>query len=440
MTFDLLFLFLLLVANGVFAMAEIALVASRSVRLEQRVLLGDPKAARALRLKGNPTDFLSTVQVGITLIGILAGAYSGSTLAEPLAALLQSFPAIGPYSETLAFAIVVSLLTYFSLVIGELVPKAIALREPERLAAWVAVPFDVIARVAAPLVRLLSVSTNVVLWLLRIRPGDEPHPTEEEIRALIKQAAYTGELEPAEQQLVEKVFHLGDRRVSSLMTPRHEVEWIDANADAAEIRTALASQRRSCYVVCDGELDQVIGVALAQELLAQCLTGPSVDLRVVIRAPLFVPDTLSALTLLERFRTAHTETGVVVDEYGGIQGLVTITDILEGLFGALPNTPATDSGPIVRRSDGSWLVDGAVSLDDLRAHVPLPRIPEEDIGQYETLAGLVMTRLSRVPHVGDRVTWESLLFEVVDMDGRRVDKVLITPVAASPHASAPANL
>jgi putative hemolysin len=428
MTFDLLFLFLLLVANGVFAMAEIALVASRSVRLEQRAQTGDPGAARALRLKAHPTDFLSTVQVGITLIGILAGAYSGSTVAEPLSGLLRSLPGVGPYSDALAFAIVVSILTYCSLVVGELVPKAIALREPERLAAWVAQPFDVIARVASPLVRLLSVSTNVVLWLLRIRPGDEPHPTEAEIRALIKQAAHTGELEPAEQQLVEKVFHLGDRSVSSLMTPRHEVDWIDASADASEIRQALATQRRSSYLVCNGGLEHVVGVALAEDLLALCLTSQSVDVRAVARAPLFVPDRLSALTLLEHFRTAHTQTALVVDEYGGTQGLVTITDILEGLFGAGPNAPTTESDPIVRRPDGSWLVDGGVSLDDLRAHVPLPQIPEDEIGHYETLAGLVMTRLSRVPHVGDQVAWESLRFEVVDMDGRRVDKVLITPV------------
>jgi putative hemolysin len=432
MTFDLLFLLLLLVANGLFAMAEIALVASRSVRLEQRAHAGDARAAHALRLKANPTDFLSTVQVGITLIGILAGAYSGSTLAEPLAALLRSVPAIGPYGDALALAIVVSALTYCSLVIGELVPKAIALREPERIAAWVAQPFDIVARVASPLVRLLSISTNVLLWLLRVRPGVDPHPTEDEIRALIKQAAHTGEVEPAEQLLVEKVFHLGDRRVSSLMTPRHNVEWIDVNGEAAEIRQALATQRRSCYLVCDSELDRVVGVALAEELLAQCLTGQTVDLRAVARAPLFVPDTLSALILLEQFRTAHTETALVVDEYGGIQGLITITDILEGLASGVPDAPTQEAGPIVRRNDGSWLVDGDVSLDDLRAHVRLPSIPEEEVGQYETLAGLVMTRLSRVPHVGDHVEWETLRFEVVDMDGRRVDKVLIAPVGPPP--------
>lgn len=427
MTADLLFLFLLLVANGLFAMAEIALVASRPVRLEQRRTDGNAGAGQALRLKTNPTDFLSTVQVGITLIGILAGAYSGSRLAAPLAEVLRPMPVIGPHGDTIAFALVVSALTFFSLIIGELVPKAIALRDPETIAALVARPFNALAWVAAPLVRLLSAATTVVLWVLRIRPGEEPHATEEEIRALIKQATRAGELAHSEQQLVERVFHLDDRRVSSIMTPRHEIAWIDVEGDETVVRDQLASYHHSRVIVCQGELDRVVGICKAEDLLAELVCGRSLDLRALVRLPLFVPETVSVLSLLERFRTSHVHTALVIDEYGAIQGLVTISDILEGLFGATSTAPAGDPGPVVRRDDGSYLVDGSVSLDDLQAVVPLPPLDPEEEGQFQTVAGLVMTRLSRVPRVGDQIQWGPVRFEVMDMDDRRVDKVLVVP-------------
>jgi len=419
------------VANGVFAMAEIALVAARTIRLQQWSEAGDVRAQRALELKSHSTDFLSTVQVGITMIGIFAGAYSGSTLAEPLALRLRSVPGIGPYSETVALVIVVSLLTYFSLVIGELVPKAIALRSPESLLVRVAPPFAFLARIGSPLVRLLSTSTTLILWLLRIRPGDEPNPTEEEIRALLKQATSSGEVELVEQQIVDKVFHLGDRRVSSLMTPRPDIDWVDIQADAATLREQLASQRHARVFVCDGELDRVVGIAHVEELLAQCLGGQSFDLRSIVRTPIFVPETLTVLALLERFRMARTHTAIVVDEYGGVQGLLTVSDIVEGLFGELPDEPVKEQGPVVQRPDGSWLVDGWVSLDDLRAVIPIPPVPEDEQGHFHTLAGLIMTRLGKVPRAGDAVEWGNLRFEAVDMDGRRVDKVLVTQTSAA---------
>lgn len=425
MTVDLLFLFLLLVANGLFAMAEIALVASRPVRLEQRKMENDAGAAQALRLKSNPTDFLSTVQVGITLIGILAGAYSGSRLAAPLAEALRPWPIVGPYSDTVAFGVVVSGLTFFSLVIGELVPKAIALRDPESIAGLVARPFAALARLASPLVALLSAATNVILWLLRIKPGEEPHATEEEIRALIKQATRAGELAHSEQQLVERVFHLDDRRVSGIMTPRHEIDWIDVEFDQAEVQARLASYHHSRIIVCQGELDRVIGICKAEDLLGELVCGRALDLRAAVSSPFFVPETVSVLTLLERFRNSHMHTALVVDEYGAVQGLVTIADILEGLFGSSSTGPAGEPGPIVQREDGSYLVDGAVSLDDLQAVVALPPLEPEEEGQFQTLAGLLMTRLSRVPRVGDRIEWGPIRVEVMDMDGRRVDKVLV---------------
>lgn len=429
MTFDLVVIFVLLVANGLFAMAEIALVASRRVRLEHRAAEGDVRAAAALRLKEHPTDFLSTVQVGITLIGIVAGAYSGSTLAEPLAAVLQPLPVVGPYASTVAFVVVVAGLTYFSLVIGELVPKAIALNHPESRVSMVAQPFALLARVASPLVRLLSASTQFVLWVLRIKPVDEPHPTEEEIRSLIKQATHAGELEVVEQQIVDKVFHLADRSVASLMTPRVDIDWIDVQETDDVLRAQLASQHHARLLVCENELDRVVGIVYAEDLLAEVAAGRPFDLRTVARQPLFVPETVTALALFERFRSARSHTGLIVDEYGSVQGIVTLTDVLEGLFGALPDQPLTGPASIVARGDGSYLVDGDIALDELRVALSLPGLTEEEAaGQFHTLAGLIMTRLSRLPAVGDAIVWHDYRLEVVDMDSRRVDKVLVAPL------------
>jgi putative hemolysin len=272
--------------------------------------------------------------------------------------------------------------------------------------------------------------------VLRIRPGDDPNPTEEEIRALLKQATHAGEVEPVEQQIVDKVFHLGDRRVNSLMTARVDIEWIDVHSSRDELIAELAARRRERLLVCDGELDHVVGVVYTEDLLADCVQGKPLDLYAAARQPVFVPETVTAFALLERFRAAHTHTALVVDEYGAVQGIVTLTDIREGLFGALPDQPSPGWEPITQRADGSWLVDGGISIDELRASIALPEIREAEAGQFETLAGLIMTRLSRLPKVGDHITWNDLRFEVVDMDGRRVDKVLITP--QTPPATSPA--
>lgn len=426
MTVDLIVIFLLLVANGVCAMAEIALVASRQVRLEQRAADGDTGAAAAIGLKANATDFLSTVQVGITLIGIVAGAYSGSRLAEPLAAILEPLPMVGRYASTIAFVVVVGALTYFSLVIGELVPKAIALSNPERIVSLVAMPFTVLARLASPIVRLLSVSTQAFLLVLRIRPAADPHPTEEEIRALIKQATRTGEVQAVEQEIVDKVFHLCDRRVASLMTPRRDVDWIDVQEPDEVLRAQISAQRHSRLLVCDGDIDHVIGVVYVEELLGEFVRGGRLDLRAIARRPLFVPETVTAFALLERFRSEQSHTALVVDEYGTVQGIVTMTDLLEGLLGELPDGPAAQEAPIVERGDGSWLVDGDVTIDELRPRLALPELSEEEAAaQFHTLAGLLMTLLARLPVAGDIVSWHGYTFEVLDMDGRRVDKVLV---------------
>lgn len=420
----------LLVANGVFAMAEIALVAARRVRLEQHAATGNTAAAAALAIKADPTNFLSTVQVGITLIGIFAGAYSGTAFADPVAGVLRGAPWLAPYADALALTLVVSLLTFASLIVGELVPKAIALRNPERVAASVARPFALVAALTSPLVRLLSATTTGVLWVMRLPPVKEGHVTEEEIRALILQATHAGEVLPAERAIVEAVFRLGDRRVSTLMTPRFDIDWVDLRALPAALVQATTGARHSRLLLCDGSLDAVVGLVRAEDLLAHQATSPAWgadDLRALARPVGFVPETLPALALLDRFRGARTHTLLVVDEFGAVQGLVTLSDVLSALLGSIPDTVDPEPATIVRREDGSYLVDGDTPLEDLRQTVALPAPADGVPPPYTTLAGLVMTHLARVPVPGDVVDWSGWRFEVMDMDGRRVDKVLIAP-------------
>jgi putative hemolysin len=430
LTTEILIIFLLLVANGIFAMSEIAVVAARKILLQQRAEAGDKRAKAALRLAQQPTQFLSTVQVGITLVGIFAGAYGGATVAETLAARLREYPALAPYSEAVALGLVVTALTYFSLIIGELVPKAIALSNPEGIAGAVAAPVAVVARAATPLVRLLSASTHVVLALFRVKPVTEHTVTEEEIRGMVKQATLSGEVAVVEQRIVERVFQLGDRRVQAILTPRHEIEWVDINESAEGLRRHLLETEHPRLLVCDGSLDRVLGVVHVEQLLARILAGgpARVELRPLLKPPLFVPSTLSVFQLLEAFRTAPVHVALALDEFGATEGIVTPIDILEALVGDLPGEPTDDPGPIYKRDERSWLVDGTIPIEDLMRDAQLPPIPDQDEGTYHTLAGFVMTRLGRVPHTGDRFTWNGYHFEVVDMDGRRVDKVLIERV------------
>jgi putative hemolysin len=425
LTAEIFIIFLLLLANGIFAMAEIAVVASRKVRLQQRAESGDSRAAAALRIAEHPTQFLSTVQVGISAVGVFAGAYGGATIAENVAVKLRAFPAIADYAEPIALVVVVTAITYCSLILGELVPKAVALSNPEGIAAAVAAPLSNIARVATPIVRLLSASTNLVLAVLRVHPEREHHITEEEIRALVKQATVSGEVAPVEQQIVDQVFVLGDRRVRAIMTQRHEIEWVDINDGLDKLRDHVAATRYPRLLVCNGALDAVLGILHAEDLLERMLASAEIDIAALLKPPLFVPSTLSVFQLLETFRSAHAQIALVLDEFGAIEGLVTPSDILEALVGDIPGHPSAEPGPIHQRDERSWLVDGTTGIEDLGRELPLPPVPEDEQGSYDTLAGFVMTRLARVPHAGDRFQWSGFSFEVVDMDGRRVDKVLI---------------
>lgn len=423
---------LLMLLNGVLAMYEIAVVAARRPRLQHLAASGNRGASFALELVGAPSEFLSTIQVGITLVGILAGAIGGATLAEPLAEALSPFALIAPYGRPLAFGLVVVVITYLSLVIGELVPKRIALARAERIACALARPMRFLVRLARPVVRLLSGSTDLALRALHIRPSEEPPVTEEEIRFMIQAGTRAGVFEEAEQRMVTEVFRLADRRVASLMTPRTDIVWLEVDDSTEEIARKIAEAEHSRFPLCEGGLDHPLGFVRAKDLLVRSLSGQPLDLRALMRPPLFVPESQRGLRLLELFRQSRTHLALVVDEYGGIQGLVTVNDILEAIVGEMPSRAEHDEPLAVQREDGSWLLDGMLPVDDFKHLLHIERLAEEEIALYETLGGFVMTRLGRIPNAGDHFHWRGLRFEVVDMDGLRIDKVL---VARSPDSS-----
>ena len=429
-TLEILVIFLLFIANGIFAMSEIAVVSAKRVRLQERANKGDAGARLALELANAPQDFLSSVQIGITLVGILMGALGGGTLAAAVAANLERVPLLSPYSKALGVGIVVLGLTYLSLVIGELVPKRLALNSPERIASAVARPMRWLAVLASPVVRLLTVSTNVLLRILRVKPSTEPPVTEEEIQVLIEQGTQAGVFEEAEQDMVTGVFRLGDRHVSTIMTPRTEIVWLDLEDSPEETRRKITESGHTQFPVGQGSLDNILGVVQSKDLLTRCLANQlPVDLKAVLQRPLLVPETKPVLQAIELFRESRKHIALVIDEYGGLQGMVTINDILEGIVGDLPAMGEAAPGA-VQREDGSWLLDGLMPVDEFKEILQVGELPGEERGYYHTLGGFVMTHLGRIPSAADHFEWNGLRFEVVDMDGRRVDKVLVMPVQA----------
>ncbi len=422
---ELLIIVLLVLANGVFAMSEIAVVASRKIRLQHRAEEGDARAQAALDLAKNPAQFLSTVQVGITLVGVLAGAYGGASLSDDLAEPLARIPLLAPYAGGIAFGLVVAAITFLSLIVGELVPKNIALTAPETIASWAARPMMLLAAVGTPIVAILTGTTALVLRIFGIRPQADPHLTEEEIRAIISQGAASGVIAEVEEDIVQRVLQLGEQRVASIMTPRLDIEWVDVAASQDELREFLGSHSHTQFVVCQGGLDNVLGMVWSAELLPVATLGKPIDLRAFVRDALFVPDSMAAIKLLESFRSAHKHVALVMDEFGAVEGLVTGTDLLEALVGHLPANATEAMGAFVQRADGSWLVDAAVSMEEASTTLDLPELPEEEAGAYHTLGGFVMARLGRIPAVADHFEWGGLSFEVMDMDGRRIDKVLV---------------
>jgi putative hemolysin len=427
---EVLIIFVLLLINGVFAMSELAVVAARKTRLEHRAEEGDAGARAALELAAHPASFLSTVQVGITLVGVLAGAFGGASIAEQLAVRFEQVPWLAPHAEAAGLGIVVAAITYFSLILGELVPKRIALSNPERVASLVARPMGLIARLGRPLVWVLTASTNVVFRLFGIKSSAEAGVTELDIRALVEQGAESGVVQQEEYAIVENAFRLGDRQVGSLMTPRPDVQWIDIAATPAELREHVVAIGQARLVVCEGDLEHPLGIVHAEDLLAQCLGGETPDLRRHLWQPMFVPDSMPALRLLEDFRRTRQQVAVVLDEFGGVQGIATLDDLVQAILGDLPDRGGEAPEPsLARQPDGSWLVEGAAALEDLERALDLDSLATGERRGFRTIGGLVMTRLGRVPQVGDRFDFAELRWEVIEMDGRRIVTVRVRPAA-----------
>jgi putative hemolysin len=425
--FDFLILILLTFANGVFVLSEMAIVSVRKVRLQQMANEGSAKARTALDLANAPNQFLATVQIGITLIVILSGAVGESTLARRIGPLLGMVPGLAAYREAIASGIAIMVVTYLTLIIGELVPKQLALNNPERVASSVAGPMRMLAMFAAPVVHLLSASTDMVMRLLGIMPSNEPMVTEEEIRVLLQQGTEAGTFEEVEQDMVERVFRLGDRRANALMTPRPDIVWLDLEDSLEENRQKITEGVHSRFPVCQGGIDSVLGVLHVNDLLVRTLVGESIDLATNLRQPLFIPESTRALSVLELFKQSSTHIAFVVDEYGVIQGLVTLNDILEAIVGDIPSVEDLEEPYAVQREDGSWLLDGMLSVDEFKDILEINKIPGEEKGNYHTLGGFVVMHLGHIPTAADHFEWQGLRFEVMDMDGNRVDKVLVMP-------------
>lgn len=425
---EILVIAILILVNGILAMSEAALVASRKARLQNRINEGDKASLVALKLIERPNVFLSTIQIGITLIGVLAGALGGATLAETLAVSLAKIPVVSEYSESLALGTVVVVITILSLWLGELVPKRLGLHSPEQIARVVAGPMLLISRIFSPFISLMSWATDLVIRLIGVEPSLEPPITEEELQVLIDQGTQAGVFEESEQDMVEGVFSLGDSRVYSLMTPRTELVWLDVTDSIEEIRQKIAECPYSRFPVREDSLETILGIVKSRDLLVDSLAGKEIDLRALLKPAYFIPETMFASHALELFKEKNTELLLVVDEFGGLQGLLTINDILEEIVGAME----FEEPQATQRQDGSWLLDGMLEVDEFKELFNLNSLPHED--EYETLSGFVMASLGRMPQAADQFEWSGYRFEVMDMDGRRVDKVQVTTLPKPPVA------
>jgi len=450
MTFEIITIFVLLVANGIFSMAEMAIISARKARLKQRADEGDPKAQAALELAETPGQFLSTVQVGITLVGILAGAFGGARIAERLAPSLHGLPYVGAYADAVAFNLVVIVITYFSLVVGELIPKRLALHSPENIARRVAMPMARLSKLARPLVSLLDHSTDGLLRLFGLRESADPPVTEDEIKVLIEQGIHAGVFVETERDMIERVFHLADRRVAEIMVPRTAMVWLDVNDPPEEIKATVTGSPHSRFPVAEGSPDNVLGIVQVKNLWAQSLENrpgrPSahplnalpIDLKAALERPLFLPEGTPAFKALEAFRQAQAQMALVVDEHGGVEGLVTVNDILEAIVGDLPGMGETVEPLFKRREDGSYLVSGALPISEFKRLFAIRHLPGEENDWYKTVGGFVMTYLGKIPRTTDKFEWGGLKVEVLDMDRNRVDKLLVTHTGpgAGPNESA----
>jgi putative hemolysin len=425
---DVALLVFLILLNGAFAMSEMALTAARKARLQVMIEADEHGAQAALDLHENPTKFLSTVQIGITSIGVLNGIVGEAAFAAPLAQWLTGhFPLQERAAQISATALVVVIITFLTIIFGELVPKRVGQMFPERVARVVARPMNWLSTATRPFVALLGASTSAVLSLLGVRDTGARSVTEEEIAAQLEEGVDAGVIEAQEHQMVRNVFRLDERQIGSMMIPRAEMAWLDVNASLDEVLAIMTEHPHSRYPVCRGGLDDVIGVLSTHKLLAPMSRGEAFSLADHLQPPVFVPETLSGMELLEHLRVSGTELVFVVDEYGAVQGVITERDVLEAITGEF-GSQADEDAWAVQRPEGGWLMDGLIPVPELKDRLELKDLPEEDRGRYNTLAGMIMLLLGRLPATGDVVEWDGWRFEVVDLDGKRVDKVLVTPL------------
>jgi putative hemolysin len=424
--FEILIILILIILNGILAMSEFAIVSAKKARLRQRAEEGDTRAADALELANEPTSFLSTIQIGITLVGIFAGAFGGATIAEELAAYLKEYSLLAPYGEILAITLVVLVITYLTLIFGELVPKHLALNNAENIASAIAKPMHLLSVITSPLVFIISHSTEAVLWIMRIRETREPPVTEEELKIMLEEGTEAGVFEKAEMNMVEGVFDLGDRRVESLMTHRSDIIALDLNDPPHENLRKMTGSGRSHFPVYEGDLDNIVGMVSVKDILARLVDGCTPDIRASATKPLFAPEAITVLKLLESFRESGLHIALVTDEYSSIRGIISLHDILEAIVGDLRTLGEPIDTPVVLREDGSWLINGDAPIEDIRDILSVDSFPEEKQGHYRTIAGLVMSIMGRIPQTGDHIEAGGFRYEVVDMDGNRIDKVLVT--------------
>ncbi|TAK80365.1 MAG: HlyC/CorC family transporter [Betaproteobacteria bacterium] len=428
---ELLLLAFLILLNGLFAMSEMAIVSSRKARLQQWALENRPGATAALALANDPSRFLATIQIGITVIGVTSGAFGEASFARSLAQWLAGFPALAAQADALALAIVVAVIAFVSLIAGELVPKRLALANPEWIAGLVAPLMVLLARLAFPLVRGLSATTDAVLKLLGLAGRTAPPVGEEEIKVLMEQGAKAGVFEKHEPQIVSRLFRLGELRVTGVMTPWPDIVYLDLEQPLEWNVKRIAASGHSRFPAVRADPRKVEGMVLTKTLLADAVLGKRVDIAASMARPLFVPESLTAMEVVALFRKHRQTAGLIVDEHGELQGLVTINDVVKALAGDIAMVEEAEERDIVRREEGSWLIDGAVTVQRFKEAVGIRiELPEEDLGTYHTLGGFAMLQLARVPRVGDAFTWEAYRIEVVDMDGNRVDKVLVTRLPA----------
>lgn len=431
---ELLIVFLLILANGVFAMSEAAIVAARKVRLQNRAQNGDAKAAAALALSEDPNRFLSTVQIGITLIGIFSGAFGGATLARVIAqGVRDNFPTLSGSADSIGLGAVVALIGYLSLIIGELVPKRLALQNPEGIAALVAGPMNFVSKVAAPVVWFLAFSTNAVLKIFRLKDSDEPEVTEEEVKGMIAQGAQSGVFHASESTIVDRVFRLGDKTVAALMTRRPDIVWLDLEDSWAQNAEILAAAPYSRVPVGRGDVDHLEGVVRAKDLLSQLTRAPheNVDIAPIMQNAVYVPEAMPAFRLMETLRAKKAHMVVVVDEFGATQGVVTLHDILEAIVGDMPVVDESDERYATQREDGSYLCDALMPIDEFMELFELQSLPIER--NVESLSGFVLAYLSRIPHVAETFEASGLHFEILDMDGQRIDRIGVRKIESAPQ-------